>query len=337
MNAPTPAFKGNNTAIVFASDNNFAPYLAVSIQSVINSSNKEKKYEIIVLESGIKTKNKDKIKSMLPDNFAVHFVSMDHYISAYNMHTFFHERHLNYSAYFRLFIPEILQNYSRAVYLDSDLIVCEDIANLANINLCGKHIGAIPDIIVQQTKPTKYVDYPMQHSYLKKHLGIKDVFGYFNSGVLVMDLDKMRTEKRLIPDLIKMAKHNNKYYHDQNVLNAVMQEKVEYLPVEWNFMLSAVVDDNMNISSAPPNLYTSVQKLIKDGGYKIIHYCGYDKPWNFPNSPYANIWWKTAKKTPFYRHLVKYPKWLGLLLSGFIPNRKNRHHFRKLHIKGDIS
>jgi len=41
---------------------------------------------------------------------------------------------------------------------------------------------------------------------------------------------------------------------------------------------------------------------------KIIHWLGPEKPWKYPDRPYAKLWWKYAKKTPYFNHLKKYKK-----------------------------
>src|SRR5699024_501924 len=92
-------------------------------------------------------------------------------------------------AYYRILSPYILKNYKKALVLDCDLIVQEDIANLYNIELGDKIIGAVPDVVWfgHYNGAT-----PALRDYCKKEFPIKNPYGYINTGVLIIDLAKWR-------------------------------------------------------------------------------------------------------------------------------------------------
>lgn len=74
---PYPSFKENLIPIVFASDNTYAPYLAVAMTSIIENASKSYNYEFIVLETRISKLSKDRIEQMLSkyNNLVVKFVN----------------------------------------------------------------------------------------------------------------------------------------------------------------------------------------------------------------------------------------------------------------------
>ena len=54
--------------------------------------------------------------------------------------------HLSIETYYRLFIPLILPQYEKVLYLDSDMIILADVADLYNENISGFPVGAALDV-----------------------------------------------------------------------------------------------------------------------------------------------------------------------------------------------
>lgn len=52
--------------------------------------------------------------------------------------------------YGRLLLPKLLSNYSRAIYLDVDIVVREDLGNLFAVDLKGNLVGAVKDYGVER-------------------------------------------------------------------------------------------------------------------------------------------------------------------------------------------
>ena len=88
----------------------------------------------------------------------------------------------------RLFIGTLLpKTVKRVLYLDCDTVVVQSIGNLWNLDLKGHVAGAVME-------PTIY-------QVVKQEIGLKEQDPYFNSGVLLIDLERWRAdgvEKRLL-------------------------------------------------------------------------------------------------------------------------------------------
>ncbi len=112
---------------------------------------------------------------------------------------------------------------NKILYLDCDIVVLNDIQDIFNENLNGKIIGAVPHYITEDSVKSA------------KRIGLKNERGYFNSGVLLIDLDlwrKSKTQEECLdfiiknPEKIKLA--------DQDVLNYVFEDDYQILPWKYN-------------------------------------------------------------------------------------------------------
>ena len=94
-----------------------------------------------------------------------------------------------YAAFFgkhlcRGFFGQLYPQYNKAIYLDSDIVVLGDIAELYNQDLGDNLIAAAPDDVIQTTK--------VFQEYAEKVVGVADYRNYFNAGILLMNLDEFR-------------------------------------------------------------------------------------------------------------------------------------------------
>lgn len=282
-----PAFVGNNVAVFFNCDNNFVPYLAVTLASIIENSNKDFNYDLIVLNEGMTVRNKNILRNFVEahPNFSLRFFSMNYYSKQYDIGSFLTSRHISTPVYYRIFAPMIFKNYERIVYLDSDLIVNTDISKLFLRPIMDKAILAVPDYYVCQPLYS-----PKYCKYAKELLKIKDLSKYFNSGVLVYNLQKMR-EKEYMQEFLKM-RNVKLEYHDQDILNSALQDDLHIIEPEWNYQVHCKNDDSSYL-----NFYQPLKKL------NIVHFTSGEKPWLMPTIDFADVWWTYARKTPFYEML----------------------------------
>ena len=73
MKKVEPAFLQNNIPVVFAVDNNYAPYLSVCLESLINSSSITNNYDIWILDGGLSADIRYKLQSLIHNkrNFSI--------------------------------------------------------------------------------------------------------------------------------------------------------------------------------------------------------------------------------------------------------------------------
>lgn len=266
--------------IFFTIDDGYAPYLSVAIKSMIQNASKEYNYRIIVLYKELNEENRAKIAKLKEENFKIDFIYMKDELKAITDREENRLRcdYFTLTIYFRLFIPEMFPEYDKGIYIDSDVVVPGDISKMYNIDLGDNIVGACQDKSV--------VDVPELANYMEQAVGV-DKYQYVNSGVLLMNLSKMR-EKQFSKRFLDLL---NKYHFDsvapdQDYLNAICNGKILYLDSSWDAMP------------------TEGSKEIENPN--IIHYNLFQKPWCYDNIQYADCFWNYAKQTEYYDEIVEF-------------------------------
>lgn len=272
--------------IFLASDENYAPYLCTTMFSILMHTTSQ--IDFYVMSNKISDDSKAKIKESLScyNNFSIEYID----ISNFDLSRFPNKRHYSLNAFARYFIPDIKPELKKVLYLDSDIIVRDDILKLWNYDLNGKSIAAVSEKFNR-----------VNGIYLKENIdsNYSNIENYFNTGVLVLDVEGIKKESLMQQCIEKTIELSDKLScPDQDVLNIVFEDKVQYLPDEFNFM-----PDLLEASYFP--FYGEVySNKIKDNA-KIIHYVA-GKPW-FNLSCVSDYFWEVAKKTKFYESIKNKP------------------------------
>ncbi len=133
---------------------------------------------------------------------------------------------LSPTAYTRLSLAEILPiEVERVLYLDCDIIVRDDIAQLWQYDLQGQALGAVKDFGIMAS----------HKSWAQKCrlMPLHDGMDYFNSGVLLLDLQMWRQEG-YGQTLLDMVQKQRFPHHDQDALNLLFCGRWQALPMRWN-------------------------------------------------------------------------------------------------------
>lgn len=131
------------------------------------------------------------------------------------------------ATWYRIFLPELLGHVDRILYLDSDLIVVDEIAPLWALDLAGHWVGAVTNVFQDN------------HLHRPGELGLAGPRVYFNAGVLLMNLAEMRRDGRT-EALRDYAVANAELieWRDQDALNVVLGSRRLALHPRWNVMNS---------------------------------------------------------------------------------------------------
>lgn len=256
--------------IFFSCDDNYLPFLAVAVRSLIDNASPDYHYTIHILNSGLSERRVAPILNMKRENVEIRTVDVSHMLAPI-MERLNLRDYYTVSIYFRLFIATLFPQYHKAIYLDADIVVNGDISRLYNIPLGNRLLGAVSDDIIAGHRDFR--------RYAEQAVGVAS-HRYFNSGVLLMNLDQLRhyeIERRFV--YLLQTYHFDTVAPDQDYLNVLCRDRVLYLDKGWNKMS---IDYN----------YQGVPKLI--------HYNMFYKPWLYTDIPYGSFFWKYAIKTPFY-------------------------------------
>ena len=290
-----PAYK-EAVPVVLSANNRFAPYLDIMIRSMIANASNSRNYDIIILYNDISEKNQHLITSASrgKENISIRFARVCEYFDAGKL---FVDQHLSVETYYRLIIPEIMPHYHKILYLDCDMVADQDVGKLYDLDLKGAVIGAAKDIDVAGQLNLNQNNWK---TYATKTLGLYNPFDYFQAGVLILDLDGLR-KTASSEEMIKLALSQSFRCHDQDVLNIICKNKVTYIPQQWNTLMDWQEPgrSRMQILKMAPRQLFEEYATARKAPY-LIHYAGYQKPWDVVDCDFAEYFWEYAKLSPYY-------------------------------------
>ncbi len=290
-----PAFDHDAVPVVFAGDNNYAPQLDVSVLSLAENSSPTSYYDVVIFSA-----------DLAPDRFARIKQSVAHYpnisVRLFNVKPLLKQRdlranaHISVETYYRFLIQDVLGCYDKVLYLDSDMIILDDVAKLYATDIGDKAIGAMHDVDFLGNLNIKGGN---RVQYAKETLEMDDPYAYFQAGVLLLNNKRLR-ELYTVEDWLKFAEQPL-LYNDQDVLNMRLEHEVVYLDPHWNVLMDGGRVEAA-LRFAPAELFDEYLETRKNP--RIIHYAGGLKPWNDPSCDFAPYWWKYAKMSSFYEEVL---------------------------------
>lgn len=98
--------------------------------------------------------SKEKISKYTRENVNIEYVDLNYYIEKIKEKLYTRD-YFSMTTYFRLFISNLYPQYNKAIYLDCDIVLLKDIAELYNIDIGDNLLGAVPDDIIQKNEVFK--------------------------------------------------------------------------------------------------------------------------------------------------------------------------------------
>lgn len=306
--------------IFFTIDDSYAPFLAVALNSAIKNSDPQRNYKAIVLYQDLGADNISRLQSLQTENFKIELMPIRANMEALDdrMSNRLRCDYFTLTIYFRLFIPSMFPQYDKGIYIDSDVVLTDDIAKLFDIDIGENYIGACNDLSI--------ADIPPLVAYTEKAVGV-NAKEYINSGVLLMNLKKMRDDDLEVHFLALLNKyHFDSIAPDQDYLNAMCNGKIYYLEEKW---------DTMPNDAKPMLTETS-----------LIHYNLFSKPWCYDGIQYEEEFWNYAQDCGFIDEIREFKasytedkkkadsECLELLVRRGIEIPENDITFKKMNEKG---
>ncbi len=272
-----------NIPIFLSSDNNYAPFVATTMASILD--NTQSFIEFYILDGGITKDNQKKICELKKqfNNFSIEFLKIDYdkYFKDFGT-----TGYITKAMYSRFLIPDLKPEIDRALYSDVDVIFMDDAKKMYDEPLEGFIIGAVS--VGENIQSTVYASQ-------MKNLEISNQHKYFASGNLLIDCKKWR-ENNITSKLFEITyKYNEKLRtHDMDVLNKCF-------------------DRNYKILSPKYCCFNQNYKMTIDLKEAIVvrHFNGKIKPWDISSDIDTSVlkdkdeFWKYARMTSFYSDLIE--------------------------------
>lgn len=264
--------------VFYSISDDFTPYAAVSLSSLARFVDPKKDYTVTFLHQGLSKAHEESLASYAKDNLHVEFHEMSDVLLKP-----IQDRKENYlrgdfftmSIFYRLFIPDLFPQYDKAVYIDSDTVLNDDIAKLYETELGDNLIGACVDSSIQFV--------PEMLRYISEVLTL-DPKKYINSGMLVMNAKAFRDEKFVDKFFSLLGRyHFDCIAPDQDYLNEICSGRIKYVDGRWDAMPNENTEPLANPS--------------------LIHYNLFFKPWHFTGIQYEDYFWQDVKDTVYEAEL----------------------------------
>lgn len=277
-------------SVAYASNAGYAMPMSVSIVSLLENALPETFYDIFVLVSDVfPDQIKDDMKKSLAHYKGCHltFVTID---SSQFERIRIYTKHLRMEAFFRLVMPNVFPYIDKMMYLDGDTIVCKDISELLSRNLSNHYVMGI--------KAAAYMVGDRFENRKQNELELPSMKQYINSGVMMMNLSRMRMDDMGAKMLALMKK--NYRQEDQDVINKACFDNIRHLPLKYNAMIKYLAPD---AADKVKGELVYAKDEIEDAIFEpvIIHYANKEKPWGDFDSFWADKWFYYAEKCSMFR------------------------------------
>lgn len=292
-------------SVTFCFNNSYCPLAAGAISSLIRHTTSKYKYVIYIIQDDISDYNKYLINTLnVKDNVQIVFKEIE-FAKLTNEDLNYNARLTKY-AFGVLFLHRIFPNLEKILYLDGDIIITSDIAELFNQSLEGHAIGGCLDPIaindLERLKSLPSVKSIQgfeagsknnrdRYDYYNKYLNLTDeqISTYLNSGVLLIDLKKAgRGLELILPSLLK----KQYVFLDQDILNIAFKNDKK------------ILDQRFNVT--PEFLFKFIYETYTCP--VVIHYTVRKPTDNMSKQMAYHYWWEEIAQTKFYypalEHLI---------------------------------
>lgn len=275
-------------------DNNFVPHCGVLIVSICENKGLES-IHFHILTDGLDTSNEKSLKDIVEryeQSITLYKIDKNNLKNC----PIRKNDHISIATYFRILLPVLIpESVHKILYLDCDIIVLENLDSLWNIDIANNSVGAVPDItLTYDIRSYNRLDYEME-------------LGYFNSGVLLINLDYWR-KNSLSTIILEYINENVEKlkFHDQDALNYVLRETKVDLPLRFNVVGGFYWKEVFIAKKYWKEMYEAAENPV------ILHYTNsFLKPWYKEcTHPKKDLYWKYKSLSPWKNQKMKHVKFI---------------------------
>ena len=266
--------------ILYASNDGFARHLGTSMCSLFDKNRDMAEITVYVLSLGLSEDNCGKLQE-IADRYHRNLVILELGDIRERFDFEVDTGGYDISIMGRLFMGEMLpETVDRVLYLDCDTVIVRSLKNMWKEELGGAVFGAVME-------PTIY-------EAVKESIGLGGEDGYYNSGMLLVDLEKLLAFLK--------EKGGVLFASDQDLLNGALKGRIHTLMPEWNFFPNYRYFSYETLVEHSP-AYAAVSKDAFRRAKKhpaVIHFMGDERPWIRGNlNHYRLAYEKYLAQTPW--------------------------------------
>ena len=245
--------------IAFAINNGYTYPLIVLLASILYNSLSSTLYEFnIMISYAFKEENKQKIDGICKkyNNCKIIFHNLGHKYQDWETNNFFYSKEV----YFRLSLPDLITDYDKIIYLDSDTMVHKDLTELYEIDMKDKYFMGFPGHEIGYTE-------------------INGTRNFINTGVILMNLKSLRkiNATRIFENYFR--NYGTKKV-DEYLINIIFYDKISFLPFKYgipDFLKGDKIVDSPSYFWNTFNGYCNgtMEEMIEGSNNRIITHGAY--------------------------------------------------------------
>nr|WP_237442519.1 glycosyltransferase family 8 protein [Saccharibacter sp. 17.LH.SD] len=280
---------GGKINIVISFDDHYVKPAYATINSVLQHTTSCKEITFYVIhDEKLSEKTRNEIRKTYKNKVSIEFLSVgESFINDFPLN----RSHVNVNTYYRLLIHKLLgKDIERVIYLDTDIILCEDIVDLWNVDLNHHIIGAVGD------ESGRVGEWRLFKTQGKTP--------YINAGVFVFDLKRARERYQNLDFLYADIFYNNiesVIMQDQDILNIAYKNDIYLISLSWNVPSSFYCRKGSHSDGGYEGIEHMFSRKEREEAIKkpkIIHFTGRQKPWKLScNHPLKALYWQAYEQT----------------------------------------
>ena len=275
--------------IVLASDNNYAPFVAVTLVSILRTNPALECLHVHLLANGVSDDTLQKIQD-IPRRERLHL----HVYDISNLREMLQvdvPDTIAMSCYARLFMADILpKDIDKVLYLDCDVVATASLKELWQTDMGKMWVAGVLDVL--------YNDEP------KVAVGMQADEPYLNAGILLVNLKAWREECLTHRFLDFLLSHNgNVYHHDQGIINGICTGHTLTLHPRYNMTSSHFSHPGKFVRRLITPYYTDKELAEGRTAPALIHFTEgfYNRPWKrHCNHPKKQLFFDNLRLTPWH-------------------------------------
>ena len=185
--------------------------------------------------------------------------------------------------WYRVLLAERLPELDRVLYIDADAIVLDDLRPLWDVALGGAWLAAVTNVT------------PKAFAGHARALGLPDDDAYFNSGVMLLNLARMRAEAAA-RRLVELGRAQALRFWDQDALNMLFHDGRIALDPRWNCTNGVFLVPEARARFGAAAVEAAHRRPA------IVHFegPGPGKPWHYLSKhPYQAHYLRCRQQTPW--------------------------------------
>jgi lipopolysaccharide biosynthesis glycosyltransferase len=294
--------------IVLSSDDNYAQHMGIVALSIIKNTSRPERLFFFFLDAGISQENCEKLAQLIEQHGSRYeFIRPDH-----ALYGDIPKKRYGVAALFRLNLGTLLPiEVEKVIYLDCDVIVFDDIEKMWQLDLGENIIGAVTNLGHQ---PVERLNIPDGE--------------YFNSGVLLVNLNKWREFHVGEETLTFMTRNSDRLiFPDQDGLNCVLRGRWKQIPLRWNQQPATYSMYKKGQAERSLSAETYREAIHLPG---IVHYLGNNKPWDYMTfHPLKENYWAYLSHSPWSERRAENHSWFNMLKKALMLEKQIKHWSRR--------